>query len=499
MDGWGLGKHDASNAIEHSITPFYNHLIATYPHSKLDASGESVGLPTGQMGNSEVGHMNLGAGRVVYQELVRINKAIKDKTLDENMELKKAFNYAKEKGCSVHFLGLLSDGGVHSHIDHLKALTKLAHSNGVKNVFVHGFTDGRDTDPKGGIGYVKDLEDHLEKTTGQLSSLIGRYYAMDRDNRWERVKKAYNLLVKGEGKPCKNFEVALKESYDEGITDEFILPLIQTDEKGNPIGILKPDDVVIFFNFRTDRGRELTLSLSQKPIPEQNLTPIPLYYCTMTKYDDDFKNIHVLFEADNLMHTLGQEISENGLNQIRIAETEKYPHVTFFFSGGREAPFNLEKRILIPSPKVATYDLKPEMSAEGIVEAIIPELIKGEAHFICLNFANPDMVGHTGVFSAVLKAVETVDACVKEVVETGIQNGYSFIILADHGNSEFMINQDGSPNTAHTTNQVPCILISKEWTHIKNGKLADIAPSILTLLGLPIPKEMDGEVLITKN
>jgi len=497
MDGWGYGHHDSSNAVEMAKTPFFHHLLETYPNSKLEASGEYVGLPEGQMGNSEVGHMNLGAGRVVYQELVRINKSIREKTLDINPELLKAFAHAKEKNVAVHFIGLLSDGGVHSHIAHLEALTQIAKDQKVDNLFIHGFLDGRDTDPKGGAQYVQDLENKLKETTGKLSSLIGRYYAMDRDNRWERVKKAYDLLIHGTGSVSKNLYDSVLESYHSNITDEFILPIQLVDDENQPVGLIKPGDVVLFFNYRTDRGRELTICLSQRPIPEESLQPLDLYFVTMTNYDAEFKNVHVLFESDNLKLTLGEVLSNQGKSQIRVAETEKYPHVTFFFSGGREEPFPLERRLMVPSPKVATYDLQPEMSAQGLVDSILPELIKEEVDFICLNFANPDMVGHTGVFSAVVKAVETVDHCVKAVVETGIQHGYSFIILADHGNSEFMINPDGSPNTAHTTNLVPCILISKEFKHIQDGKLADIAPSILRIMGLEIPQEMDGKVLVS--
>ncbi len=497
MDGWGYGRHDYSNAVEKSNTPFFHYLLANYPNSRLEASGEFVGLPEGQMGNSEVGHMNLGAGRVVYQELVRINRAIREKTLDTNPELLKAFNYTKEKKCALHFIGLLSDGGVHSHINHLKALTTLASEHQIENVFIHGFTDGRDTDPKGGVEYIRDLEDHIKKSTGSLSSLIGRYYAMDRDNRWERVKKAYDLLVNGIGKKTTNLVESILDDYKDGLTDEFILPMVKTDSMGGPIGKIKAGDAVIFFNYRTDRGRELTQCLTQKSYPEQDMQPLDLYFVTMTNYDQEFKNVHVLFESDNLSETLGEVMAKNHKSQIRIAETEKYPHVTFFFSGGQEQPFDLERRLMIPSPKVATYDLQPEMSAQGIVDAILPELKSEKPDFICLNFANPDMVGHTGVFTAVVKAVETVDACVKKVVETGIEHGYSFIILADHGNSEFMINEDGTPNTAHTTNQVPCILISKEFHHIKDGKLADIAPSILKMMNIPIPQQMTGEVLVS--
>lgn len=498
MDGWGYGHPDSSNATEKANTPFFKYLLNTYPHSRLEASGEFVGLPDGQMGNSEVGHMNLGAGRVVYQELVRINRAIREKTLDSNTELLNAFTYSKEKHKKLHFIGLVSDGGVHSHINHLKALIDLAQENHLENFFIHAFTDGRDTDPKGGLIYIAELEDHLIGKRGILSSIIGRYYAMDRDNRWERVKKAYELLVKGIGVPSKDLYQSMKDSYSQDITDEFILPIQKVDKKGNPIGLIEPGDVVVFFNYRTDRGRELTECLSQKSFPEQQMIPLELYFVTLTQYDKEFKKIHVLFESDNLSSTLGEAISQQNHTQIRIAETEKYPHVTFFFSGGREEPFSGEKRIMIPSPKVATYDLMPEMSAQGLVDAILPEIQARSVDFICLNFANPDMVGHTGVFSAVVKAVETVDACVKKVVEIGLENDYSFIILADHGNAEFMINPDRSPNTAHTLNQVPCILISKEFHHIQNGKLADIAPTLLTLMGLNIPSQMTGKILISK-
>ncbi len=501
MDGWGYGNHDSSNAVEKANTPFFDKMLETYPNSRLEASGEWVGLPEGQMGNSEVGHMNLGAGRIVYQELVRINKAIREKTIQHNPELLKAFAYAKEKNCNLHFIGLLSDGGVHSHINHLKALTSLAHEHNLQKVWVHGFTDGRDTDPKGGLNYVQDLENHLQTSTGVLASIIGRYYAMDRDNRWERIKKAYDLLVHGEGQDSHEIHSSILESYEAGITDEFILPIQKIDSFGNKVGSIKEGDVVIFFNYRTDRGRELTQCLSQESVPEEafklGLRPLNLYFVTLTRYDQGFVNVKVVFETDNLVATLGEVISRNNRSQIRIAETEKYPHVTFFFSGGREDPFPLERRILIPSPKVATYDLEPAMSAKAIVEAILPELKLKSSDFIVLNFANPDMVGHTGVFSAVVKAVETVDRCVQEVVEEGIRQGYSFILLADHGNAEFMVNEDGTPNTAHTTHQVPCILISEEFKHIKNGKLADIAPTLLLMLGLEIPTEMDGNVLVS--
>lgn len=497
LDGWGYGKQDASDATYHAKVPFFHRLLAEYPHSKLEASGELVGLPKGQMGNSEVGHMNLGAGRIVYQELTRINIDVREHALDLNEELLKALAYARLNGKAVHFMGLLSDGGVHSHIDHLEALLKIAAAAGNKDLFVHGFMDGRDTDPQGGAGYLTALEPVLTSTGATLASLIGRYYAMDRDNRWERVRKAYDLLVYGKGQATRDMRSAVLESYAAGITDEFILPLVHADEQGNPLKTIAEDEVVIFFNFRTDRGRELSAALTQRAVPEQEMKPLNIYFVTMVSYDQAFTNVHILYKKDDLAETLGEVLQDAGKNQIRIAETEKYPHVTFFFSGGREKEFTSEKRLLIPSAKVATYDLQPEMSAREITEAILPELEKKWADFICLNFANPDMVGHTGVFEAVVKAVETVDACLQRVVETGIQNGYSFIILADHGNSEFMMNADNSPNTAHTTNLVPCILIDSEFSAIRDGKLGDIAPTILRMLHLEAPLVMTGEVLVS--
>jgi 2,3-bisphosphoglycerate-independent phosphoglycerate mutase len=496
LDGWGYGKNDSSNAIIAANTPFFDKCIKQYPNSKLQASGEAVGLPAGQMGNSEVGHMNLGAGRVVYQELGRIHKAVKDGEFKTNPVLKEAFEYAKKENKKVHFIGLLSDGGVHSHTLHLKGLCDAAKSFDLKNVYIHAFSDGRDTDPNAGVGYVNDLNNYLQHSAGQIASVIGRYYAMDRDNRWERVKLAYDLLVKGEGEKVDDLAVAMSRSYAEGITDEFIKPLVKTDANGNPIAVIEDGDVVICFNFRTDRGREITVALTQKDFPEQGMTPLNLDYITMTTYDDTFKGVKVVFTKDDLINTLGEVLERNHKNQIRIAETEKYPHVTFFFSGGREKEFDNEKRIMIPSPKVATYDLQPEMSANGIKDAIIPEIEKGWADFICLNFANPDMVGHTGVFNAVVKAVETVDQCAQAVVEAGLKNGYSFIIIADHGNADYMINEDGSVNTAHTTNLVPCILIDPDYKAIKDGKLGDIAPTILKLLKIDAPKEMSGEILV---
>jgi 2,3-bisphosphoglycerate-independent phosphoglycerate mutase len=497
LDGWGYGRNDKSNAILAANTPFFDSMLIKYPHSKLQASGTSVGLPAGQMGNSEVGHMNLGAGRVVYQELGRIHKAVEDCEFDENAVIKDAFNYARQNNKDVHFIGLVSDGGVHSHIKHLKGLCDVAERFSLPHVYIHAFLDGRDTDPNGGLGYITDLENYISKKSNiQIASAIGRYYAMDRDNRWERVRKAYDVMVNGEGKETHSIQQAISESYAEGVTDEFILPIVKTGADGKPVAVIKNGDVVICFNFRTDRGREITVALTQKSFHEQNMHPLDLHYITMTTYDETFKNVKVIFTKDDLVNTLGEILQNAGKHQIRIAETEKYPHVTFFFSGGREKEFENEKRLLIPSPKVATYDLQPEMSAQGITDTILPELKSGWADFICLNFANTDMVGHTGVFSAVVKAAETADKCTQAVVETGIANGYSFIIIADHGNAEFMINDDGTPNTAHTTNLVPCILIDNDYHEIKDGKLGDIAPTILKILGVPIPNEMSDNVLV---
>ncbi len=495
LDGWGYGRHDHSNAIEASKTPFFNECLQKYPNTTLQASGQFVGLPDGQMGNSEVGHMNLGAGRVVYQELGRINRAITDNEFVTNPTIKNAFDYAKANQKNVHFIGLVSDGGVHSHTSHLKALCDSAKAHNIENVFIHAFLDGRDTDPNSGLGYIINLQEFLKNSTGKIASAIGRYYAMDRDNRWERVKMAYDMMVHGNGTATTNVLEAIQQSYQDNITDEFVKPIVNTED-GKPVATIKDGDVVISFNFRTDRGREITLALSQRDFAEQNMHHMNLHYITMTTYDSTYKNVQVIFTKDDLNQTLGQVLQEQGKKQIRIAETEKYPHVTFFFSGGREKIFEGEKRVLIPSPKVATYDLKPEMSANEIKEAIIPELEKGEADFICLNFANPDMVGHTGVYEAVIKAVEAADFNAQQVVNAGIKNGYSFIILADHGNADFMINEDGSANTAHTTNLVPCILIDDEYKHIRDGKLGDIAPTILKILGLNIPGEMTGEVLV---
>jgi 2,3-bisphosphoglycerate-independent phosphoglycerate mutase len=499
LDGWGIAKNKAVSAVDKAKTPFISSLYSKYPSSKLEASGLAVGLPVGQMGNSEVGHMNIGAGRVVYQDLVRINKAVEEKELDSNPVLLDALNYAKKNNKNIHFMGLLSDGGVHSHTEHLKGLVTIAHNNGIKNLFIHAFMDGRDTDPKGGVAYLTDLVDHLKKTTGKVATIIGRYYAMDRDKRWERVKLAYDVMVNGIGEKTTDPLKALQQSYDNNVTDEFIKPIVVVDGNQNPVATIKEGDVVLCFNFRTDRGREITQVLTQQDFPEHGMKKLPLYYVTLTNYDDSFKDVKLIFDKDNLEKTLGEVVAGAGKKQIRIAETEKYPHVTFFFSGGREIPFTGESRLLCPSPKVATYDLKPEMSANDIKDKIIPELDNKSADFICLNFANPDMVGHTGVFEAAVKAVETVDACAQQVTEAALRNGYATIIIADHGNADMMINEDGTPNTAHTTNLVPCILVDNDYRgKIKDGKLGDLAPTILTLMGIPIPSQMTGNVLIEK-
>lgn len=500
LDGWGIAKDVSVSAIDKAKTPYYRLLLNSWPHSKLEASGLAVGLPEGQMGNSEVGHMNIGAGRVVYQDLVKINQAVKHHELDQNPVLVAALDYAKQNNKPVHLIGLVSDGGVHAHIEHLKGLCSIAKAKGLEQVFIHVFTDGRDTDPKGGKKYLEDLQSHLNQSTGKIASVIGRYYSMDRDNRWERVKLAYDLMVHGTGKKTNNPIKAIEESYQEEVTDEFIKPIVVTDGAGAPVATIKNDDVVICFNFRTDRGRQITQALTQQDFHEQNMYKMNLYYVTMTSYDDTFTGVKVIFEKDNLNKTIGEVLAAVGKKQIRIAETEKYPHVTFFFSGGREDVFEGESRILCPSPKVATYDLKPEMSATDIRDAIIPELEKKSADFICLNFANPDMVGHTGVFEAAVKAVETVDQCNEAVTETARKNDYAVIIIADHGNADMMINPDGTPNTAHTTNLVPCILVNgPEGVKMKDGKLGDLAPTILELMNISKPAEMTGESLLVRK
>ncbi len=495
LDGWGKSPDPKVSAIDNAETPFIDELYNTYANASLRTDGLHVGLPEGQMGNSEVGHMNLGAGRIVYQDLVKINLAVENKTLQEEQVLKDAFNYAKANGKDVHLLGLVSDGGVHSHINHVYGLLDAAKANDLQNVYVHAFTDGRDVDPKSGYGFISELEEYLAKTTGKLATVTGRYYAMDRDKRWERVKLAYDAVVHGEGKQTTNVLKDIQQSYEEDVTDEFIKPLV-VNENGEPIATIKEGDVVLFFNFRTDRGRQLTQALSQEDFHEYNMHKLNLHYATMTNYDDNFKGINVIFNKDNLSETLGEVLEKHGKKQIRIAETEKYPHVTFFFSGGREEPFEGETRILRNSPKVATYDLKPEMSAYELRDALIPELNKGETDFVCLNFANGDMVGHTGVMEAAIKACEAVDECVKDVVTSALENDYTTILIADHGNCETMINPDGTPNTAHTTNPVPIILIDKDLKEIKDGILGDIAPTILKLIGVEQPDAMTQHSLV---
>ena len=496
LDGWGKSPDPKVSAIDQANTPFIDSLYQKYPNAQLRTDGLNVGLPEGQMGNSEVGHMNLGAGRIVYQDLAKINLAVANKTMKLEKPLVDAFDYAIKNNKNVHFLGLVSDGGVHSHTSHLKGLIEVAQEKGVQNMFVHAFTDGRDVDPKSGLGYIDDLSISLKNTNAKLASVIGRYYAMDRDKRWERVKLAYDLVVNGLGTKSEDACKSILKSYENDITDEFIKPIFLVDENKKPLATIQEDDVVIFFNFRTDRGTELTEVLSQRDFHEFNLHKLNLYYVTMTNYDDTFENIHVIYDKDNITETLGEVLEKNGKKQIRIAETEKYPHVTFFFSGGRETPFEGETRILRNSPKVATYDLKPEMSAFELKDALVPELQKGEVDFVCLNFANGDMVGHTGVMEAAIKACEAVDICVKEIIETALANNYTTLLIADHGNCETMINEDGSPNTAHTTNPVPIILIDEDLKSIKSGVLGDIAPTILDLMGIEKPDEMTQYSLI---
>ncbi|MCK0158703.1 2,3-bisphosphoglycerate-independent phosphoglycerate mutase [Cellulophaga sp. F20128] len=496
LDGWGKSPDPKVSAIENANTPFIDSLYTNYANANLLTDGMSVGLPEGQMGNSEVGHMNLGAGRIVYQDLAKINLAIKENTLKDEKVLQDAFKHAKDNNKPIHFLGLLSNGGVHSHTTHLKGLITAAENYGIEKSYVHAFTDGRDVDPKSGKNYIADLTNFCAGKKTQLATIIGRYYAMDRDKRWERVKLAYDLLVHNTGSLSNNPVEAIQNSYDNDITDEFVQPIVVTDSNNAPIAKIQEDDVVIFFNFRTDRGRELTQMLSQEVFHEYNTHPLSLYYVTMTNYDESYKNVAVIYDKANIEETLGEVLSKAGRKQIRIAETEKYPHVTFFFNGGREVPFDGEKRILCPSPKVATYDLQPEMSAFEIRDAIIPELEKGEADFVCLNFANPDMVGHTGDMQAAIKACETVDSCAASVITTALANGYTTLVIADHGNCETMVNPDGSPNTAHTTNPVPLILVDKELKHINDGVLGDIAPTILKLIGIEQPKLMTQNSLV---
>lgn len=504
LDGWGLGMNPDVSALDKANTPFIDSCLKNFPHTTLEASGLAVGLPAGQMGNSEVGHMNLGAGRVVYQNLVKLNMAVESGTLGQEKVIQDAFEYAKRENKKVHFIGLVSNGGVHSHINHLKGLLTAAHESGLdENVFVHAFTDGRDCDPHSGLGFIEDLQNHMEKSVGKLATVIGRYYAMDRDKRWERVKLAYDAMVEGVGAETTDALAAIKSSYDQNVTDEFLKPiiLVNTTETGNvvPVAKIVDNDVVISFNFRTDRGREITEVLSQQDFPDYFMRKLNLYYITLTNYDKTFQNVHVVFDENVLEETMGEVLERHNKTQIRIAETEKYPHVTFFFSGGREEEFNGEKRLLCPSPKdVPTYDLKPEMSAYDITNAIVPELENGTADFVCLNFANTDMVGHTGVFSAAVKAAEVVDSCIEKVATAAYENGYAVFILADHGNSDVMINPDGTPNTQHSTNLVPFIVMDKEHTwNLKPGKLGDVAPTILNVMGVEIPEIMTGDILVS--
>lgn len=498
MDGWGIGQVPASDAIRAANTPFTDSLYQQYPNTTLTTCGEAVGLPEGQMGNSEVGHLNLGAGRIVYQELQRINVAIREKSFQQNKTLQNALETAKAQDKSLHLIGLVSDGGVHSHLNHLKALIDCCVAKNLNKVYIHAFTDGRDCDPKSGLDFIKDLQSYLENKPVKIASLCGRYYAMDRDNRWERIKLAYDALVNGKGHVAKDAIKAIEESYKQNITDEFIQPTVLVNETNTPVATIQNGDVVICFNFRTDRCREITQALSQRDFPEQDMHKLSLHYTTMTEYDKTFENVHVIFETDNLNKTLGQVLEEAGRTQIRIAETEKYPHVSFFFSGGREKPFTGEKRIMIPSPKVATYDLQPEMSAQLITDAIITEIKNETADFICLNYANADMVGHTGVWNAAIKAAETVDHCVAQVVTAALEHDYTIFLTADHGNSDYLINPDGTPNTAHTLNPVPLFVIDKNWhPTLKPGKLADIAPTLLKRMNIDVPSEMTGTILTT--
>lgn len=496
LDGWGIGNHTKSDAIFEAHPEYINKLTASYPHAQLRTDGENVGLPDGQMGNSEVGHLNIGAGRVVYQDLVKINRACKDGSILNNKEIVAAFEYAKSKGVNVHFMGLVSNGGVHSSIEHLFKLCDIAKHYGIEHTFVHCFMDGRDTDPKSGKGFIEALQQHMAASTGKIASIIGRYYAMDRDKRWERVKIAYDCLVNGIGEKSQDMVAAMQKSYDEGVTDEFVKPIVNVDDKGEAIGTIKPEDMVIFFNYRNDRAREITVALTQQDMPEAGMHTMPLYYCCMTPYDAQFKGLHILFDKENVHNTIGEWVSSHGLQQLRIAETEKYAHVTFFLNGGREEKFANEERILVASPKVATYDLQPEMSAYEVADKLVDALKLQKYDFICLNFANGDMVGHTGVYEAIEKAVKAVDKCVSEVVETAKANGYEVVMIADHGNADHVINDDGTPNTAHSLNPVPIVVVSDRVKSVENGILADVAPTVLKLMGVEQPAEMTGHALV---
>ena len=494
LDGWGHGDKTESDAIYNAKTPFLDSLYTKYPNCELLTDGENVGLPKGQMGNSEVGHLNIGSGRIVYQDLVKINRSCQDNSISEKENVNKSFSYAKDNNLSLHLIGLVSDGGIHSHQNHLYKLCELANKAGIENVFVHAFTDGRDCDPKSGKGFIQNLEQNL--FGAKIASVCGRYYAMDRDKRWDRIKMSYDLMVNGKGEASQNLSESIQQSYDNGITDEFIKPIVSVNEKGIPITTIKENDSVICFNFRTDRCREITTVLTQRDMLDFGMSTLNLHYTTMTNYDVTFEDVHVIYKKEDIKNTLGEVLEKNNKTQIRIAETEKYPHVTFFFSGGREKEFVGERRLMISSPKVATYDLQPEMSAPEVTSTIVAELEKGESDFVCLNFANPDMVGHTGDYNAIVKAVEIVDTCTKKVVKAGLKKDYAFIIIADHGNADLSINPDGSPNTAHSTNPVPCFALNTDFEKIENGKLGDIAPTILQIMGVEIPAEMTGNILI---
>ena len=497
LDGWGNGHHDKADVIWTVHPAYISAMTEKYPHAELRTDGENVGLPDGQMGNSEVGHLNIGAGRVVYQDLVKINRACRDNSILKNPEIVKAFEYAKEKGVGVHFMGLTSNGGVHSSFEHLFKLCDIAQEYGVSEcTYVHCFMDGRDTDPHSGKGFISQLEEHLAKTGGRIATVIGRYYAMDRDKRWERVKVAYDALVEGVGEHDTDMVAAVQKSYDADVTDEFIKPIVHVDAAGQPVGLIRPNDLVIFFNYRNDRAKELTIVLTQQDMPEAGMHTMPLYYCCMTPYDAKFTGLHILFDKADVPDTIGEWVSKQGLRQLRIAETEKYAHVTFFLNGGREEKFEGEERILVPSPKVATYDLQPEMSAPEVADKLVAALGEQKFDFICLNFANGDMVGHTGVYDAIVKAVKAVDKCVEKVVEAAKANGYEVVMIADHGNADNAINPDGTPNTAHSLNPVPIVVVSDRVKSVHNGILADVAPTVLKLMGLPQPEEMTGKALV---
>ena len=496
LDGWGIGNGTKSDVISQMNPAYITAMTKKYPHAQLRTDGENVGLPNGQMGNSEVGHLNIGAGRVVYQDLVKINRACADNSIYQNEEIVKAFEYAKANGASVHFMGLTSDGGVHSSIEHLYKLCEISAHYGIENTFVHCFMDGRDTDPKSGKGFIADVESTISKTAGQIASIVGRYYAMDRDKRWERVKVAYDLLVNGVGEAATDMVEAMQRSYDEGVTDEFVKPIVRINENGEVVGRIKPNDVVIFFNYRNDRAKEITVVLTQEDMPAEGMHTLPLYYCCMTPYDAKFEGLHILFDKENVRNTIGEYVSSLGLSQLRIAETEKYAHVTFFLNGGRETEFDNESRILVASPKVATYDLQPEMSAYEVKDKLVEALNSQKFDFICLNFANGDMVGHTGIYEAIEKAVKAVDECVADVVEAAKANGYEVVMIADHGNADNAVNEDGTPNTAHSLNPVPIVVVSDRVHVVKDGILADVAPTVLKLMGLQQPAEMTGEVLV---